>query len=1143
MNQTADPPGESVRPVSRDQLPPPIPLQHALQPPPPPPHYSVNTRPSSRSASPFPEHMQQYATALNPLLPPPPPPPMQHRTSGQRSHSPYSVGQLQDTRTQLFVSNLPFRVRWQDLKDLMRKCGTVLRADVALSATDGRSRGFGVVLFARAEDAAKAIGVYHGYTWQTRVLDVRIDSQDPTGALALAEANRQQAIQQQREVYQNLASRMPPGAAPLNLPPPPPILQPLSNYTSNGGYQHVPTPPPPPPLPVQHQHNSPFLAPTHLSSPSRGSSSPLAHHSSPFLHSATQVHLQGHPDSQMRSSSSSGDLQSHPSPYLNETANPSPLLPAGPNSSESIPSSSSRTPQRQQPSGYSSPSLLSHESSSSTPHSPATSVTSPRAPSVAPSPVVPNSDLPFASLDRSDSASRTRSRPEAAMTPPPQLFPTTSSNRALHHLDSNHPRVMPPPPPPPVSSQVPTMMVPGGLLNFYSLNGSAGGNQMLGQGMNGGGGAPRANMHQPGGGTMGVGMGMGPGQGAIGYTNRHLFIGNLPFNCQWQELKDLMRGAGSVLRADIAQGPDGRSRGFGSVLFATSIDAERAVHLFNGHEFQGRTLKVHFDKFSGAGVGQPGSNYPNGGPPPGSAYSNGTQGGGPGYRPDGPQYPNQYLPHPPTREQPRPPPPPANYLASRPQSSQQQQQPYGLTSQFANSPTFQGFGETVGRESSSGSSRPGTAQAPIGSPSPRVLPRDAPAPSESSPTARESNDAPSAALAYRPVPDETGPRDQAKKPSTSPSLLRQNAAAPSRIAMPPPLPFSSASGGPFSPMRANLPPMTPSMPAFTFGGFSAPTPPVHPHALFSPGIGPFSPQMGSPFFGPGQAMNHFQTVAPGAPSPGFGFNPMFPAFPPTPNGAHHSQQSMQQRPPPNGYPINGNGNGHAAGDDHPTPLASQAPDTTIGDASYFPRVASLPSPPGRDSSRDHQQEGAGRPQPESATGSTRTPLARDLDEERGGERDAGRTKVLEHSVSGTLAIDLARRMRIEDEGEGGGRDQKIFQEKDRLHHRRNSSAFVVGGVIAQPGWAEEDAELESAEETMTFESEERRSDEKGVKQGRRKSFVPPTAEGTSATGDEPVAGGSPGKLKAGESGSLSTRRASFEDSVRSRPALGSSIWG
>ena len=36
-----------------------------------------------------------------------------------------------DTRTQLFVGNLPYRVRWQDLKDLFRRAGTVLRRRLA----------------------------------------------------------------------------------------------------------------------------------------------------------------------------------------------------------------------------------------------------------------------------------------------------------------------------------------------------------------------------------------------------------------------------------------------------------------------------------------------------------------------------------------------------------------------------------------------------------------------------------------------------------------------------------------------------------------------------------------------------------------------------------------------------------------------------------------------------------------------------------------------------------------------------------------------------------------------------------------------------------------------------------------------------
>ncbi|KAJ7728961.1 hypothetical protein DFH07DRAFT_219717 [Mycena maculata] len=81
---------------------------------------------------------------------------------------------LRDTRTQLFVANLPYRVRWQDLKDLFRRAGTVLRADVSLGP-DNRSRGYGTVLLATAEDAGRAVDMFSGYSWQGRILEVRAD--------------------------------------------------------------------------------------------------------------------------------------------------------------------------------------------------------------------------------------------------------------------------------------------------------------------------------------------------------------------------------------------------------------------------------------------------------------------------------------------------------------------------------------------------------------------------------------------------------------------------------------------------------------------------------------------------------------------------------------------------------------------------------------------------------------------------------------------------------------------------------------------------------------------------------------------------------------------------------------------------------
>ncbi|KAF9078737.1 hypothetical protein BDP27DRAFT_1164117, partial [Rhodocollybia butyracea] len=81
-----------------------------------------------------------------------------------------------------------------------------------------------------------------------------------------------------------------------------------------------------------------------------------------------------------------------------------------------------------------------------------------------------------------------------------------------------------------------------------------------------------------------------------GNAGRNLFVGNLPFHCQWQDLKDLFRQAGTIIRADVALGQDGRSRGFGTVVFATEYDADHAVKMFNGYEYNGRILKVHYDK-------------------------------------------------------------------------------------------------------------------------------------------------------------------------------------------------------------------------------------------------------------------------------------------------------------------------------------------------------------------------------------------------------------------------------------------------------------------------------------------------------------------------------------------------------------------
>ncbi|KAJ3071249.1 hypothetical protein HDU98_005630 [Podochytrium sp. JEL0797] len=59
-------------------------------------------------------------------------------------------------RARVYVGNLAYEVGWQDLKDYMRKCGEVIFADV-LTMPGGRSKGCGVVEYATAEEADRAI--------------------------------------------------------------------------------------------------------------------------------------------------------------------------------------------------------------------------------------------------------------------------------------------------------------------------------------------------------------------------------------------------------------------------------------------------------------------------------------------------------------------------------------------------------------------------------------------------------------------------------------------------------------------------------------------------------------------------------------------------------------------------------------------------------------------------------------------------------------------------------------------------------------------------------------------------------------------------------------------------------------------------
>ncbi|XP_016394273.1 heterogeneous nuclear ribonucleoprotein M-like isoform X4 [Sinocyclocheilus rhinocerous] len=142
-------------------------------------------------------------------------------------------------------------------------------------------------------------------------------------------------------------------------------------------------------------------------------------------------------------------------------------------------------------------------------------------------------------------------------------------------------------------------------------------NRAHGGGGGGGGGPPGM------GGGMGGGMGMGPGPGGPSMVNippslmnnpnipneiihglqagkigSTIFVANLDYKVGWKKLKEVFGMAGAVVRADILEDKDGKSRGMGTVTFEMPLEAVQAVSMFNGQLLFNRVMHVKLDEKS-----------------------------------------------------------------------------------------------------------------------------------------------------------------------------------------------------------------------------------------------------------------------------------------------------------------------------------------------------------------------------------------------------------------------------------------------------------------------------------------------------------------------------------------------------------------
>jgi len=89
-----------------------------------------------------------------------------------------------------------------------------------------------------------------------------------------------------------------------------------------------------------------------------------------------------------------------------------------------------------------------------------------------------------------------------------------------------------------------------------------------------------------------------------------LFVGGLAFSTSSERLQEVFGEAGGVESAAVVTDREtGQSRGFVFVEMASAEEANEALKKFNGHELDGRTLRVELATSTGAGGSRSGGGF------------------------------------------------------------------------------------------------------------------------------------------------------------------------------------------------------------------------------------------------------------------------------------------------------------------------------------------------------------------------------------------------------------------------------------------------------------------------------------------------------------------------------------------------------
>lgn len=74
----------------------------------------------------------------------------------------------------IFIANLNFKIRKENLHDIFAEYGEITSAKIIIDRETGRSKGYGFVEMPNEEEGRKAVAELNGAEWEGKIITVKI---------------------------------------------------------------------------------------------------------------------------------------------------------------------------------------------------------------------------------------------------------------------------------------------------------------------------------------------------------------------------------------------------------------------------------------------------------------------------------------------------------------------------------------------------------------------------------------------------------------------------------------------------------------------------------------------------------------------------------------------------------------------------------------------------------------------------------------------------------------------------------------------------------------------------------------------------------------------------------------------------------